>query len=602
NGLFSHPLDKTQILASRPHKRAWVHLRYALEQGAKLMVLSGPDGMGKSAIVNLLLDEFENQAVITIYLSGTGSSENGLLTTLVSSIDPKLANLNSSEQFQYLCDIQRFMSSTNNKKLTVFIDDAENLLPDDLITIQSIITHEHLRNRFQFLLSGNQDFFLMLSLKEFSELHQNVEITYELLPMSATDSHAFILQELKQLDYPVEIDETELNQIIHISNGNPQRIKQNLQAVLKQTDGIQQPDLTSPMEANITSDALNNKQSYSLQNNGNQAANSKWLNKETITSVTIAYALSLIMAIGIYTLQNDDSAIATNNQAIPLVNNSSTRNNFIVQQSTLLPLTRETFKDKKTETIEKAAATDNTLASAVVIKPIQKPAATKQDIVKTKQLNDIKKPVIATGKIAPAAKPQNLPKKLAAAKTPAKAKKPANTVPALASAPDLDKVSTTLLKDNKTTPSSKDTVKIENNLQQLAKLDVAKENMAQQLSAVELNTIISQFMLAYQKGKLAQISQLLADNIQSNNISDKQKFLDEYERLFNITSSRNIRIFNINWVNQADGIQGQGTFDVSLRERGASNKINQKGSITLKIIRQNNSLKLEKMLYYYKNS
>jgi len=609
DGNFSRQADKSQILASKPHKRAWVHLRYGLEQGAGLVLLSGPEGVGKTSLLNVLYDEFRHENVKALKLLTSDIAEDGLLNTLARAIEPKILQANAIDQFKYLSDIHRFMT-LSKKKVLVFIDDAENLLPADLNVLNSILAHEHLQHCIQVVLCGTDDFLYMISLNEFTALKEAVMISYELMPMSDQDSLTFINNQLKILNLnPQEpINDIQLVEIIEKSHGLPEQIINNLIALSPVSTLDPEPELVEPIVSNheeenknknyidtdfvvaTNEEIFNTDEEFETDDVPVEEKPNRWFNKESIFTVSLAYVASLVISYGVLFVDTKFNQLPPDRAVNTLVENKIPEPTKVAKAVLPTPVDEilNSIDENNISKHELTEVNDTPIIAEVeneIVEDTSDTIAIDKNPTPSTEFDVASNDIEAT----------------------LNSDKPEETSPFTELEADL---------------RERDALAAKLEAEVLALFEASRGNSTDESGFMEdldevvlnpanfssdpiddlsLNALVSQFEVAYRFGDLEKIDQLVSEEVSSNNISGKEKFVTEYEKLFDITISRKIQLYDMNWKTSGDSSIGEGAFKVAINEKGSNTIGRYNGTIIIRITEQHNQLKISEILYNYEN-
>lgn len=117
------------------------------------------------------------------------------------------------------------------------------------------------------------------------------------------------------------------------------------------------------------------------------------------------------------------------------------------------------------------------------------------------------------------------------------------------------------------------------------------------ISEAALQTFINEFVRAYERGELASFMVLFAEDARTNNQVSKSGIRDDYEKLFESTTSRLMRVRDVRWSFDASSAIGEGDYSLTVLKKSESRPRSYEGSLTFQLVKRNGQLQI-KGLYH----
>ena len=106
---------------------------------------------------------------------------------------------------------------------------------------------------------------------------------------------------------------------------------------------------------------------------------------------------------------------------------------------------------------------------------------------------------------------------------------------------------------------------------------------------------------AYARGNLQQFVSVFAPDAQSNESISRSAIEEDYRKLFTLTDLRKMIISDVQWIEKQNGYQGQGSFKLFVREKGAGAVSNYGGTVSFQVEKSNKGLVFSQLDYHYKD-
>jgi type II secretory pathway predicted ATPase ExeA len=181
--------------ASEKHTTGLSYLQHGVAEKKGLIVLTGYHGVGKTLLVNTLIQQFITRVRVASF-SGFDLSLTNFYKSLCEKfeIDTNIATDHSID-YKLLNKLKNFSVKCNsNDQYCVVIIDESQSLPHDfshkLTAISNLGTDKE--NLIQIVLVGGIELHDKLNLPEFAKLKQRIGVNYTLLPLNASETEGYI--------------------------------------------------------------------------------------------------------------------------------------------------------------------------------------------------------------------------------------------------------------------------------------------------------------------------------------------------------------------------------------------------------------------------
>jgi general secretion pathway protein A len=221
---FKLAFDPAYFFMGRHHEEAMAHLRYAVDEGEGFTVITGEHGVGKSTLCRAFVDRMA--AVVSMaFLSSPLPTAKDLLQRMNRQLGVPAEGESAKELIDAL-NAYLMQQRLAGRKVAVFIDDAQALAPEVLEQVRLISNLETTRDKLiQIVLIGDPELMKMLDSRELRQMGQRVSVCYEIGPLAAEETAAYIQHRLSVASAgpPVRFDAAALRQVFRYSGGNPRR-------------------------------------------------------------------------------------------------------------------------------------------------------------------------------------------------------------------------------------------------------------------------------------------------------------------------------------------------------------------------------------------
>ncbi len=230
---FKLEIDTSYLFLGKDHEEAIAHLRYAVMEDEGFIAITGKRGVGKTIVCKSFIQNLESNVLVS-YIDCPQSSSEELL-------------MNINSQFRIHCDYQDIKELTDafyaflmqkkieEKRVIIFIDDAEKLSKDSLEQIRLISNLETSRDKLlQIVLIGEPELSKMLSSYNLRQIGQRVSVEYNINPLTYMESISYIYHRLSKVSKvsPPLFAQKALERIFRYTGGMPHEINVTCSRVL----------------------------------------------------------------------------------------------------------------------------------------------------------------------------------------------------------------------------------------------------------------------------------------------------------------------------------------------------------------------------------
>jgi general secretion pathway protein A len=200
---FSIAVNPRYLFMSPRHRDALAHLLYGVGAGGGFILLTGEVGTGKTTINRCLLQQLPDSADIAIVLNPALDSRD-LLATVCEELRIELPGPNAG--LKDLTDaLHRYLLANHRagRKTVLMIDEAQHLSFDVLEQIRLLTNLETSEEKLlHIILIGQPELAEKLSRPELRQLNQRITARFELGPLNAAETGAYIRHRLQVAGLP----------------------------------------------------------------------------------------------------------------------------------------------------------------------------------------------------------------------------------------------------------------------------------------------------------------------------------------------------------------------------------------------------------------
>jgi general secretion pathway protein A len=201
---FSLTPDPKYLFKSASHASAFELLQYAVRRREGFVVITGDIGTGKTTLCRALLEQIDRKTFTALVLNPFLSEEDLLRLVLqefgvVSREEMKRGRLAGVSKQELIETLNEFLLSLQaiGAQALLIIDEAQNLPLQVLEQIRILSNLETEKEKLlQIVLVGQSNLKDLLRRPELRQLDQRVSIRYDLKPLSAEETAAYIQHRL----------------------------------------------------------------------------------------------------------------------------------------------------------------------------------------------------------------------------------------------------------------------------------------------------------------------------------------------------------------------------------------------------------------------
>lgn len=223
---FSLSPDPQYLYLTTMHKEAMTQLFYGVWEHKGFMVLIGEVGMGKTLLLNWMLETLTKNDIPSSYIFNPVMTKTDMFEYI--SADFSL-ECNASSKSQFLMHLYNFLISlfARGKTAVLIVDEAQNLtleLLEELRMLSNLETGKH--KLLQIILSGQPELNVKLNDLAMRQLKQRISLRCTLRPLSLTETKNYIYTRLviAGMKGKTPFNEDIIGEIYELSGGIPRII------------------------------------------------------------------------------------------------------------------------------------------------------------------------------------------------------------------------------------------------------------------------------------------------------------------------------------------------------------------------------------------
>jgi type II secretory pathway predicted ATPase ExeA/tetratricopeptide (TPR) repeat protein len=193
---FTLGTDPRFLWLGDKHREALAHLNYGLVEADGYVVLTGDVGVGKTTLVNALLESVDD-SILTVNLSHPTLSIMEFFHFLAKAWDGPRDLANKAE-FLFFFEDSLQKTHAEGKRVLLIIDEAHKLSEELLeeIRLLSNIEHHGIRLITIFFVGQNELKDILLN-PQFRALRQRITLFYDIKPLSSSETATYIKHRLQ---------------------------------------------------------------------------------------------------------------------------------------------------------------------------------------------------------------------------------------------------------------------------------------------------------------------------------------------------------------------------------------------------------------------
>lgn len=193
---FNISTDPRFLWYGEKHQEALANLKYGLLEGNGYVVLTGDVGMGKTTLVNALIEALDD-SVLVANINHPTLDTIDFLSLIARTYD---ASAEIASKTDFLLFFKSFLQRTyiENKIALLIIDEAHRLSKELLEEIRLLSNMEESGNKLiNIFFVGQNELKVMLLSPECHALRQRITLFYDLFPLSEDETMSYVAHRLK---------------------------------------------------------------------------------------------------------------------------------------------------------------------------------------------------------------------------------------------------------------------------------------------------------------------------------------------------------------------------------------------------------------------
>jgi general secretion pathway protein A len=224
---FAITPDPRYLFMSERHAEALAHLLYGINEAGGFIQLTGEVGTGKTTVVRSLLERMPGHADVAVILNPQQTPLQFVLTICEElGIFVRDEDTTSLKDLVDILNRRLLEAHAKGRRVVVIVDEAQNLTPETLEQVRLLTNLETASQKLlQIILIGQPELREVLSRVELRQLAQRITGRYHLVPLSRTETAAYVNHRLRVAGANGEIfTPAALREIHRLSGGVPRVI------------------------------------------------------------------------------------------------------------------------------------------------------------------------------------------------------------------------------------------------------------------------------------------------------------------------------------------------------------------------------------------
>ena len=183
--------DLTYFFPSKEHNEILTALHYTITQKEGFFLATGEPGTGKTTILKVFIDEWQDKAEIALVLTPRLSPEE-FLHAVLEDLKVPVQDRNKNAMLKSFRDFL-LSSASRNKPVIIIVDEAQNLSDETLEELRLLSNLETDREKLlQIVLIGQTELKERLLLDNMKQLSQRVTVKAALRPLNRDEASDYI--------------------------------------------------------------------------------------------------------------------------------------------------------------------------------------------------------------------------------------------------------------------------------------------------------------------------------------------------------------------------------------------------------------------------
>ena len=257
---FSIAVNPRYLFMSDRHRDALAHLLYGVGSGGGFILLTGEVGTGKTTLNRCLLEQLPEQTDIAIVLNPALSAVE-LLATVCDEFEIEYEQ--GTDSLKLLTDaLHQFLLANHraNRRTVLMIDEAQHLgfeVLEQIRLLTNLETDE--KKLLQIILTGQPELASMLNRPELRQLNQRITARFNLTPLNAEETAAYIRHRLRVAGLPGDrsvFSAAASKAVYRLSGGIPRLVNLLCDRALMGAYGRQEDTVSASLVAEAATEVL----------------------------------------------------------------------------------------------------------------------------------------------------------------------------------------------------------------------------------------------------------------------------------------------------------------------------------------------------------
>ena len=189
---FALTPDLKFLFKSDGHKRALSYLHYGLEQAEGFVIITGHIGVGKTLLIQTLLEDLKTQEIATARVAAANLTKDEIFPMVAAALKQPYEGKSKTALIRDL-ELSLRRARDYLKGVLLIVDEAQTLTPDALEELRILSNLEsNGKALIQIFLIGQSDFRETVQLPEMEPLRQRTVASYHLEPLTRAELKRYV--------------------------------------------------------------------------------------------------------------------------------------------------------------------------------------------------------------------------------------------------------------------------------------------------------------------------------------------------------------------------------------------------------------------------
>ncbi|GAN77269.1 ExeA family protein [Acidisphaera rubrifaciens] len=189
--------DGTRFFKSQGHRRAMTHMLYGLAQGEGIIVVTGEIGAGKTTLIEFLRGRLGDAPIRIGSVIGSAGSGADMLRFVAAAFGARAGDATGKAAMSMALLSRLRQIRADGVRCLLVVDEVQTLDPAALEELRLMTNLLHAgQPLLQIMVAGQPEFRATLARHDMEPFRQRVIACFHLGPLSAEETHAYILHRL----------------------------------------------------------------------------------------------------------------------------------------------------------------------------------------------------------------------------------------------------------------------------------------------------------------------------------------------------------------------------------------------------------------------